>query len=93
MITDFFDQLKSRTKGYSSMSFTEIGFRTDNLVKLDIRINGEDAPPLATIVHRDKAHDIGKKVCDKLKELIPRQQFKVRQSSSLSHLIIFMMYT
>ena len=78
MITDFFDQLKSRTKGYSSMSFTEIGFRTDNLVKLDIRINGEDAPPLATIVHRDKAHDIGKRVCDKLKELIPRQQFKVR---------------
>ena len=59
------------------MSFTEIGFRTDNLVKLDIRINGEEAPPLATIVHRDKAHDIGKKVCDKLKELIPRQQFKV----------------
>jgi GTP-binding protein LepA len=92
VITDFFDQLKSRTKGYSSMSFTEIGFRTDNLVKLDIRINGEDAPPLATIVHRDKAHDIGKKVCDKLKELIPRQQFKVRQSSSLSHLIIFMIY-
>lgn len=78
VITDFFDQLKSRTKGYSSMSFTEIGFRTDNLVKLDIRINGEDAPPLATIVHRDKAHDIGKRVCDKLKELIPRQQFKVR---------------
>lgn len=77
VITDFFDQLKSRTKGYSSMSFTEIGFRTDNLVKLDIRINGEDAPPLATIVHRDKAHDIGKRVCDKLKELIPRQQFKV----------------
>lgn len=61
------------------MSFTEIGFRTDNLVKLDIRINGEDAPPLATIVHRDKAHDIGKKVCDKLKELIPRQQFKVSE--------------
>ena len=60
------------------MSFTEIGFRADNLVKLDIRINGEEAPPLATIVHRDKAHDIGKKVCDKLKELIPRQQFKVR---------------
>ena len=66
------------------MSFTEIGFRTDNLVKLDIRINGEDAPPLATIVHRDKAHDIGKKVCDKLKELIPRQQFKVSQSNSIN---------
>ena len=77
VITDFFDQLKSRTKGYASMSFQEIGFRKDNLVRLDIRINGEDAPPLATIVHRDKAHDIGKIVCKKLKELIPRQQFKV----------------
>lgn len=77
VITDFFDQLKSRTKGYASMSFTEIGYRADKLVRLDIKINGEDAPPLATIVHRDKAHDIGKVVCKKLKELIPRQQFKV----------------
>ena len=77
VITDFFDQLKSRTKGYASMSFQEIGYREDKLVKLDIRINGEDAPPLATIVHRDKAHDIGKIICNKLKELIPRQQFKV----------------
>ena len=67
------------------MSFTEIGFRTDNLVKLDIRINGEDAPPLATIVHRDKAHDIGKRVCEKLKELIPRQQFKVNLLSALQY--------
>jgi GTP-binding protein LepA len=77
VITDFFDQLKSRTKGYASMSFVEIGYREDKLVRLDIKINGEDAPPLATIVHRDKAYDIGKKICDKLKELIPRQNFKV----------------
>lgn len=77
VITDFFDQLKSRTKGYASMSFTEIGYREDKLVRLDIRINGEDAPPLATIVHRDNAHDYGKVICNKLKELIPRQQFKV----------------
>lgn len=77
VITDFFDQLKSRTKGYASMSFVEIGYREDKLVKLDIRINGEDAPPLATIVHRDRAHGVGKIICDKLKELIPRQQFKV----------------
>ena len=59
------------------MSFQEIGYRADSLVRLDIKINGEDAPPLATIVHRDKAHDIGKVVCNKLKELIPRQQFRV----------------
>ncbi len=59
------------------MSFTEIGFKPDNLVRLDIRINGEDAPPLATIVHRDRAHTTGKVVCKKLKEFIPRQQFKI----------------
>jgi GTP-binding protein LepA len=80
IITDFFDQLKSRTKGYASMSFHEIGYRADKLVRLDIRINGEEAPPLATIVHRDRAHDRGRFVCNKLKELIPRQQFKVRFS-------------
>lgn len=77
VITDFFDQVKTRTKGYASMSFTEIGFKQDKLVRLDIRINGEDAPPLATIVHRDRAHDVGKVVCKKLKEFIPRQQFKI----------------
>ena len=77
VITDFFDQLKSRTKGYASMSFQEIGYREDKLVRLDIRINGEDAPPLATIVHKDLAHDRGKIICKKLKEYIPRQQFKV----------------
>jgi GTP-binding protein LepA len=77
VITDFFDQLKSRSKGYASMSYQEIGYRSDKLVKLDIRINDEDAPPLASIVHRDKAHDIGKAMCLKLKSLIPRQQFKV----------------
>jgi len=59
------------------MSFQEIGFRADHLVRLDIRINGEDAPPLATIVHREKAHAIGKMICEKLKDLIPRQQFRV----------------
>lgn len=59
------------------MSFQEIGYREDNLVRLDIKINGEDAPPLASIVHRDKAYDHGKNICVKLKELIPRQQFKI----------------
>eukprot|EP01032_Pedospumella_encystans_P009001 gene9001-10624_t len=77
VITDFFDQLKSRTKGYASMSFTDIGYRADKLVRMDIRINGEEAPPLTTIVHRDVAHEKGKIVCNKLKELIPRQQFKI----------------
>jgi GTP-binding protein LepA len=77
ILTDFFDELKSITKGYASMSFQEIGYRKNNLVKLEIRINDEDAPPLATILHRDKAYEMGRKICLKLKELIPRQLFKV----------------
>merc|ERR1712217_195445 len=77
VITDLFDQLKSKSKGYASMSFQEIGYRPDKLVKLDVRINGEEAPALATIIHREKAHTIGKAMCNKLKEFIPRQQFKV----------------
>jgi translation elongation factor EF-4 len=73
------------------MSFTEIGFREDKLVRLDIKINGEDAPPLATIVHRDKAHDIGKIICNKLKNLIPRQQFKVPiQGNQSSNTVVYM---
>ena len=59
------------------MSFQEIGYRSNRLVKLDIRINNEEASALATIVHRDKAFEVGKLICGKLKELIPRQQFRV----------------
>jgi GTP-binding protein LepA len=77
VITDFFDALKSRSKGYASMSFSEIGFRVNDLVRLDIKINGEEASPLSTIVHKEKAYDAGKMICTKLKDLIPRQQFKV----------------
>lgn len=77
VITDFFDEMKSRSKGYASMEYSQIGYRPNNLVRLDIKINGEDAPPLATICHRDNAHDLGKALTVKLKELIPRQMFRV----------------
>merc|ERR1711967_35082 len=77
VITDFFDEMKSRSKGYASMEFSPIGYRANNLVRLDIKINGEDVPPLATIVHRDSAHSLGKGLTEKLKELIPRQLFRV----------------
>ena len=77
MISDFFDKLKSRSQGYASMSFQDIGYRPESLVKMEIKVNGEDAPPLSCIVQRDKAHMIGEKMCAKLKELIPRQQIKV----------------
>lgn len=77
VITDFFDQLKSRTKGYASMEYTIIDYRVSDLVRLDIKINGEDASPLACIVHRDASQKVGRALANALKELIPRQLFKV----------------
>lgn len=77
MVGDFFDQLKSRTKGYASMEYSVIGYRVSDLIKLDILINAELVEPLSTIVHRDKAYSVGRALTQKLKELIPRQMFKV----------------
>jgi GTP-binding protein LepA len=77
VITDFFDEVKSRTKGYASLEYKPIGYRVNKLVKLEILINSELAPPLSVIVHQDNAHSMGKRLTRALKELIPRQQFKV----------------
>ena len=88
VITDFFDDLKSLSKGYASMSFHDCGYRENDLVKLKILINNEDAPPLATIIHRDKAYHRGRAVCLKLKELIPRQLFKVPIQAAIGTKVI-----
>ena len=77
VVTDFFDQMKTRTQGYASMEYHLIGYRKNELVRLDVLINAERADPLTTIVHRDKAYNVGKGLVEKLKELIPRQQFKI----------------
>jgi GTP-binding protein LepA len=77
VITDFFDQLKSRTKGYASMEYKIMDYRASDLVRLDVKINYEDATPLACIVHRDNAQSVGRRLVASLKELIPRQMFKV----------------
>jgi len=77
VITDFFDQLKSRTQGYASMEYKIMDYRESDLVRLDVKINYEVAPPLACIVHADQAQGVGRKLVAKLKELIPRQMFKV----------------
>jgi GTP-binding protein LepA len=77
VITDFFDQLKSRTKGYASMEFQICDYRESDLVRLDVKINYELAPAMAVIVHRDSALSTGRRLVKTLKTLIPRQMFKV----------------
>ncbi|KAJ9510715.1 hypothetical protein QJQ45_027662 [Haematococcus lacustris] len=77
VVTDYFDMLKSRTKGYASMEYKVIGYRKNELVKLEVKINGEPAEPLSVVCHRDAAYKLGKQLVSKLKELIPRQMFRV----------------
>ncbi|MAR07423.1 MAG: elongation factor 4 [Cyanobium sp. NAT70] len=88
VVTDFFDQMKTRTQGYASMEYHLIGYRQNKLVRLDVLINGERADPLTTIVHQDKAYGVGKGLVEKLKELIPRQQFKIPLQASIGSRII-----
>ena len=77
MLWDFFDKLKSNTKGYASLDYDFLGYKPSDLVKLDILLSGKPIDALSFIVHKDKAYDRGRVLCDKLKEIIPRQMFEV----------------
>ncbi|MEO7081971.1 MAG: translation elongation factor 4 [Flavobacteriales bacterium] len=77
VVFDFFDKLKSISRGYASFDYFPIGFKESDLIKLDILLNSEKVDALSALIHRDHAHELGKKMCSKLKELLPRQQFDI----------------
>lgn len=88
IVFDFYDKLKSISKGYASFDYHLIGFKDARLVKLDILLNGEAADALSTLIHADHAYDFGRKICEKLKELIPRQQFDIAIQAAVGAKII-----
>jgi GTP-binding protein LepA len=77
IVLDFFDKLKSASSGYASLSYEHLGYRSGELVKMDILLLGEPSDALSTIVHRSEAHDVGMKICKQLKEVIPKAQFQI----------------
>jgi GTP-binding protein LepA len=88
IVFDFYDRLKTISKGYASFDYHPIGYQQSDLVKMDILLNGDQVDALSALIHRDHAFDLGKKICIKLKELIPRQQFEIALQAAIGAKII-----
>jgi GTP-binding protein LepA len=88
IVFDFYDRLKTISRGYASFDYQPIGYQESKLVKMDILLNGDQVDALSALIHRDNAHNIGKKICIKLRELIPRQQFDIAIQAAIGSKII-----